>query len=80
MWSLEIRTIIIINTAKIYYVSGTHWQLLVFQRKLCLCSRVAAHKQQSPEFMGIFFFYEVEVVESQGNTFFLTFLNLTSKH
>lgn len=28
MWSLEIKTNIVINIAKIYYVSRAHWQLL----------------------------------------------------
>lgn len=33
---MKIKTNIIINIAKIYYVSRAHWQLLVFPRKLGL--------------------------------------------
>jgi len=74
MWSLKIKTNIIISIAKIYYVSRAHWQLLAFPRKLCLF-KVCYTQPVKSWTQGEFFFYEAEVVYSQGNTFYLTFLN-----
>lgn len=59
MWSLKIKTNIIINIAKIYYVSRAYWQLIVFLRKLCLL-KVVIHRQQSPESMGNFPFMKLK--------------------